>query len=124
MLWLDRRARLGRRKEEGVYRKRILVAFWRFLAAAFLSRGAQSDDLALAHDWRGVFIQEVCLFQGLFDGQSGEGEGAHHFKGEEADDINSVVVGFQIEMGREVEKFTKSLGLEYKLSDSEGKVNY
>lgn len=41
--------------------------------------------------------------------QACEGEGADHLEGEETDDVDGIVVCFEVEVGWEVEEVTKSL---------------
>jgi hypothetical protein len=112
MLRPQRRARLGRGQEQGIHRQRILDIVVRAAFAAPLLRRAPEGvvGLALAEEGRGVVVAQEGLFEGFLDGETGECEGAHHFEGEEADDVDCVVVGFEIELRREVEEVAEAFG--------------
>lgn len=56
-----------------------------------------------------VFAQ-VRLFEGLLYFQGGDGKRPDHFEGEEADDVDCVIVRLEVEMRREVQEFSKTLG--------------
>ena len=61
---------------------------------------------------RTVIFAKVGLLQRLFDIQRCDRERADHLEGEEADNVGGIVVGFEVEMSRQVQEFPEALGCE------------
>ena len=55
-----------------------------------------------------VGIVEPGFFVGPFDFEAAHTEGADHFEGEEAKDVNGIV-GAEVKMGWEIEIFSEAL---------------
>ena len=53
-------------------------------------------------------IAHVGVLEGLLDLEACQGERANHFKSQETDDINGVVVGFEVQRGWKVEEFAET----------------
>jgi len=118
VLWPQRCPRLGRREEQRVHGQTgsLLSAPTELAVFApssfFSAAGCNAQCLALAEGGGGVRVAAVSgvrVLEGLFDGEACEGEGADHLEGEEADDIDGVVAGFEVEVRGEVEEFAEVL---------------
>jgi hypothetical protein len=56
---------------------------------------------------RGVINAQMRFLERSFDVQTCQGERANHLEREEADDVDRVVVGFQIQMRRQVQEISE-----------------
>ena len=90
----------------------------RTIAAAFASGGIESRiELAFAQERRShVVLSKIRLFERLFDVQRGDRQRANHLKGEKADDVGGIVIGLEVEMRRQVKKFSESFGCDMLVS--------
>jgi hypothetical protein len=81
------------------------------ITSTFVARIKPRIGLAFAQERRrAMILPKVRLLQRLFDVQRCDRERADHLEREEADDVGSIVVGFEIEMRGQVQEFPKALG--------------
>ena len=59
-----------------------------------------------------MILAKVGLLQRLFDVQRCYRERADHLESEETDNVGGIVVGFEVEMGGQVQEFPETLGCE------------
>ena len=118
VLRLQRRARLGRGQEQAADGERLVRVVLRALLAPQPLRVCTEPvrGLALPEEGRGagvvvrgVGVAEVRVLEGLLDLEAGDGERADHLEGEEADDVDGVVAGLEVESGGEVEELLEAL---------------
>jgi hypothetical protein len=104
MLWLQRRSCFGRSGKERTRREcKLFSIAVCVLAAAFIrSTVPTRRRLAFEPAIRRVGVREDGVLQRPLHFQSGQGQGADHFKGKESDDVNGVVTSFQAEMCRQI----------------------
>jgi len=57
-----------------------------------------------------VVLSKIRLLERLFNVQRGDRQRANHLKGEKADDVGGIVIGLEVEMRRQVKKFSESFG--------------
>ena len=57
-----------------------------------------------------VVLPKIRLLERLFDVERRDGQRANHLKSEETDYVGGIVVGFEVDMGRQIEKLPESLG--------------
>lgn len=57
-----------------------------------------------------MVLSKVRLLERLFDVQCGDRQRANHLEGEEADDVGGIVIGLEVEMRRQVKKFSEAFG--------------
>jgi hypothetical protein len=67
-------------------------------------------SLALAKARGSVVVCEQSFLERLLDGEAGEGQRADHLEGKEADDVDGVVVLFEVKVGGKVEEISEALG--------------
>ena len=109
---------LGRLREQRTHRERLVrVVLWALLPAhAFRIRAAPEPmvRLPLAEHRRGARpvrrVAHVRVFERLLDLEAGDGQRADHLEREEADDVDGVVAGLEVERGGKVEELFEALG--------------
>lgn len=118
----QRRPRLRRLQEQRTRRQRRILRVFVFLIprvpsgafAAIAPHAHARRGLAFPEEGRGggwsVVFPEVGLFEGFFHVEACECEGADHFEGEEANDVDCVVVSFEVEVWGEVEEVAEAFG--------------
>ena len=72
---------------------------------------------AFTQERRGhVVLPEITLVERLFDVEGRDGQRADHLKSEETDYVGGIVVGFEVDMRRQIEELPESLGCEPRFS--------
>ena len=59
-----------------------------------------------------MVLPKITLVERLFDVERRDGQRANHLKGEETDYVGGIVVGFEVDMRRQIEELPESLGCE------------
>jgi hypothetical protein len=63
-----------------------------------------------------VVLPKVTLVERLFDVEGCDGQRANHLKSEETDYVGGIVVGFEVDMRRQIEELPESLSCETRFS--------
>ena len=115
---LEGRSGFGGLDKQRALRKRHLSIVRRTIAAAFADGGIKSRiKLAFSQERRShVVLSKIRLLERLFDVQCGDRQRANHLECEEADDVGGIVIGLEVEMSRQVKKFSKAFGCDIVVS--------
>lgn len=103
MLWPECRSGFGRLDKQRAHGKRHLSVIRRAFTAAFVAGIRSWIGLAFTQEGRShVILPKIRLLERLFDVKRRDRQGADHLEGEKADDIGGIVVGFEVEVRRQI----------------------
>jgi hypothetical protein len=101
----------GRLNKQRAHGRRHLGVIRSVFATTFVAGIYPRIGFAFTQEGRGhVVLLKITLVERLFDIERRDCQRANHLKSEETDYVGGIVVGFEVDMRRQVEELPESLG--------------